>query len=90
MKDSQLTFRLPENLVRLLAQRARERGVNKSQVVREAIQVYLELGPAGAPGASWERVKHMVASQPLDHQALARDDIARLIRTHNWRDGRRR
>jgi hypothetical protein len=49
MKDSHLTLRLPRDLARALARWARERGVPKSQVAREAVVRYL--GPAEPPGA---------------------------------------
>jgi predicted DNA-binding protein len=87
MKEDQLTLRLPRDLARLLARRARERGLPKSQVVREAIQAYLVEQPHELPsGAAWERVRHMVGSLELDQQAIERDELARQIRDHNWRD----
>lgn len=85
MKEEQLTLRLPRDLARLLARRARERGLPRSQVVREAIHAYLAVAPATA-GDAWDRVKHMVASSPLDPQAIEQDELARQIRDHNWRD----
>jgi len=45
MKDSHLTLRLPAELARALARWARERGVPKSQLAREAVVCYLS--PAG-------------------------------------------
>ena len=45
MKDDHLTLRLPRELARALARWARERGVPKSQVAREAVARYL--APAG-------------------------------------------
>ena len=41
MKDDHLTLRLPRDLARALARWARERGVPKSRVVREAVARYL-------------------------------------------------
>jgi hypothetical protein len=46
MKDDHLTLRLPRELARALARWARERGVPKSQLAREAVARYLS--PAGA------------------------------------------
>lgn len=88
MKDDQLTLRLPRELARQLARRAREQRVKKSEVVREALQSYLAPEPLVAtdPGAAWERVKHMVGAFPLDPDAIERDELARQIRDHNWRD----
>lgn len=39
--EDQVTFRLPRAVARVLARRARERGVPKSQLVREALETYL-------------------------------------------------
>lgn len=48
MKDSHLTLRLPAALARLLDRLARTRGLPKSQLVREAVAIYLgaeDIGP---------------------------------------------
>jgi predicted transcriptional regulator len=51
MKNDHLTLRLPRELARALARWARERGVPKSQLAREAVARYL--APAdGAPAAA--------------------------------------
>lgn len=81
----QTSFRLPRDLLRALNRAARERGVPKSQLVREALQAYL-VGPTAPAGEAWERVSHLVGSVALDHSALERDQIARQLRTHNWRE----
>lgn len=47
MKNSHLTLRLPRDLAGALARWARERGVPKSQVAREAVARYL--APSGPP-----------------------------------------
>jgi hypothetical protein len=41
MKDAHLTLRLPDVLARALARSARERGVPKSHLAREAVARYL-------------------------------------------------
>jgi hypothetical protein len=41
MKDAHLTLRLPDVLARALARSARERGVAKSHLAREAVAQYL-------------------------------------------------
>ena len=48
MKDDHLTLRLPRELARALARWARERGVAKSQAVREAVARYLSSGAGSA------------------------------------------
>lgn len=86
MKDDQLTLRLPRELAKALAQRARERGAAKSQLVREALEAYLAGGAAADPQAAWQRVAHLVGSVALDPAAIERDALAHQIRSHNWRD----
>jgi len=51
MKNRHLTLRLAAELARALARRARERGVPKSQLAREAVSAYLlpEATPVSAP-----------------------------------------
>lgn len=84
--DDQLTFRIPRDLSRALSRRAEERGVPRSQVVREALAAYVaESVQARAPRV-WERVQHFAGSMPLDHAAIEADHIARQIRRHNWRE----
>src|ERR1044071_7386076 len=48
MKDSHLTLRLPAELARMLARKARALGVPRSQMVREAVARYLA-GPERTP-----------------------------------------
>ncbi len=69
-----------------LAQRARERGTTKSQLVREAIEAYLTGPPGVEPQAAWQRVTHLVGSVALDPAAVERDGLATQIRSHNWRE----
>ena len=84
MKDDQLTLRLPGALGRMLAQRAREQGVPKSQLVREALEAYLATATA-VPGAAWQAVAPLVGSLALDRARSGRDALARQMRAHNWR-----
>ncbi|MFI5235214.1 MAG: CopG family transcriptional regulator [Gemmatimonadales bacterium] len=46
MKDSHVTLRLPAELARALVRRAREAGVAKSHLVREAVTAYIRGRPA--------------------------------------------
>jgi predicted DNA-binding protein len=48
MKESHLTLRLPADLAKALLRKARALGVPKSQMVREAVAVYLEPVAAAA------------------------------------------
>jgi hypothetical protein len=45
MKDTHLTLRLPLELSRVLTRRARDRGVPKSLIAREAVALYLGSAP---------------------------------------------
>ncbi len=47
-KDTHLTLRLPLELARVLERRARDRGVPKSLVAREAVALYLGTAPESA------------------------------------------
>jgi hypothetical protein len=82
--DDQLTLRLPRDLARALSRRARELGVPKSQLVREALAHYVAT-PGPTPDNAWERVAPMVGSLTIDPAAVEADEIARRIRRHNWR-----
>jgi len=81
----QSSFRLPRALTQALSRVARERGVPKSQVVREALQAYLT-GAATDPAEAWHRVAPMIGSVRLDTGKLERDMLARQIKAHNWRE----
>lgn len=83
--QQQITLRLPRDLARAVARRARELGVPKSQVVREALVQYVAGPPAPAPARLWERVAPLVGSLAIDPAAVERDELARRIRQHNWR-----
>ena len=80
MKTSHVTLRLPRELARALTRWARERGVAKSHVVREAVAAYLSAGPAAAPrpvsaAALAERWSALPRLTPEEAATLA-DDIA--------------
>lgn len=85
MHDDQFTLRVPRELARRLRDRARERGVPASQLVREALQAYLG-GAAESAAAAWQRVAPMVGSLSLDAAAVQRDALAAQLRAHNWRE----
>lgn len=80
MKDSHLTLRIPADLARLLARRARDHGLPKSQVAREAVVRYLAGGSSPAEATPrvtaqelavrWARVPRL---SPDEAKAMARD-----------------
>ena len=83
--SAQTSLRLPAALARALERRARERGVPKSQLVREALELYLAAAPALTPDRVRERSAPYLGALALDPRRIAADPGARLIREHNWR-----
>ena len=85
--DSQLTLRIPTALARRLAAHAKATGAKRSQVVREALQAFLEL-PADRPRSPSvrERIGSYIGAVSLDRPSAERDDLARRLRSHNWRE----
>jgi hypothetical protein len=84
--DAQITLRLPRELARALARRARERGVPKSRLVREALESYLAAETDTAPVAGAERIAPFLGAVRLDLAAVEADDLGRRIRRQNWRE----
>lgn len=80
----QVTLRLPRELATALRRKAREKGVTKSQVVREALAAYLAVSDA-EPDAAWERITPFIGAVRLDPAAVEQDALVRQIRDHNWR-----
>lgn len=84
--DDQLTLRLSTDLARALERRARERGVPRSQLVREAIQHYLTSAPSAPEQADiWHRLARFQGVAPLDEEAVHAHPLARQIEDRNWR-----
>jgi metal-responsive CopG/Arc/MetJ family transcriptional regulator len=85
--EDQLTLRIPKQLAQALARSARERGVPKSQVVREALREYLGQTPGAADRATLlRRLEAYRGIAPLDSKAIAADPLTRQIYEHNWRE----
>ena len=85
--DDQLTFRIPKELALALSHLARDRGVPRSQVVREALREYLGSGTATTDRATiLKRLEAYRGIAALDHAAIEADPIARQIYEHNWRE----
>jgi predicted DNA-binding protein len=85
MSSDQITLRIPRELAQALARRARERGVPKSQLVREALRGYLAQ-PVVRGSDARAVLERFRGTVPLDHAAIERDALARQIRDHNWRE----
>lgn len=84
--EDQVTFRVPRDIARVLARYARQRGVPKSALVREALALYLA-GPAAEAGPTdaRQRIAPFIGVVSLDAAAVEQDQLARRIREHNWR-----
>lgn len=77
MKDDHLTLRLPRELARAVARWARERGLPKSHVVREAVAHYLGAAP-GEPGTVRTVTASELAARWPGLPRLAPDDARDL------------
>lgn len=83
--SEQTTFRLPTALAAALARRARERGVPKSHLVREALEQYLAASEPLDAARVRERSAPYLGALRLHAGRMGDDPGARLIREHNWR-----
>lgn len=81
--DAQITVRLPEELADRLDRLAAERGVRRSQLVREAIRAYLEHPEgAGAGERPFDRVRDLagvVYGGPPDLGARHREYLKEIF-----------
>jgi predicted DNA-binding protein len=82
--DDQLTFRIPRDLARALARRAKERGVPRAHVVREALATYLAETEPASPEELKRRLKRFIGAVELKPLSEA-DEVTRQIYEHNWR-----
>ena len=84
----QTSFRLPREMLRELGRVAKERGVPKSQLVREALEMYLNKPAPGEsrPGLSLQdRSAPYIGSINLSGPGDA-EAIADRVRRRNWRE----
>lgn len=85
--ESQLTVRLPADLVVKVRERAKRMRLKRSDVVRMAVREFLE-GPE-ATDRPYERVKHLIGSIRSGAGNLSsqrREDLIQKMRRHNFRD----
>lgn len=82
----QTTFRLPLALSRTLTRVAKERGVPKSHIVREALERYFYSEPHHGGLSVRERSAPYIGSLRLQQPAGAADELGALIRARNWRE----
>jgi len=84
--DAQVTLRIDRALAARLEAHARESGTKRSAVVRAALEAYLRPAPAATRRPVRERVASYVGALRVDRATVERDELARTIRAHNWRD----
>ena len=84
--ENQLTLRVPADLARRLAARAKAGGVKRSQVVREALQMYLASAPKQARTTSVkERLAPYIGAVTLDAPSAERDELSQRLRSQSRR-----
>lgn len=85
--DAQASFRLPREMLRALGRIARQRGIPKSQLVREALELYLAKPSSDDAMALSVRIRSApyIGSINLSGPGDA-ESIADRVRRRNWRD----
>lgn len=83
----QTSFRLPGEMLREIERVAKERGIPKSQLVREALERYLAKPAAGASTvlSVQDRTAPYIGSINLSGPGDA-EAIADRVRRRNWRE----
>ena len=84
--NTQLTLRLGRELAARIDANARTEGVKRSAVVRAALEAYLPPPRPAAKRSVKERLAPYVGVLTVDRASVERDDLARTIRAHNWRE----
>ncbi len=79
-----MSIRLPRALERELQRRARDRAVPASQLVREAVALYL--APPARAGSGAAVVERFAGSVTADRAAAEWDELARRIQAHSFRE----
>jgi hypothetical protein len=82
----QTSFRLPPEMLRALSRLARQRGIPKSQLVREALEQYLASAAGGTATTMSVRERSAPYIGAINMGDTSSEDIAIRIRRHNWRD----
>ena len=85
--DTQTSFRLPQGMLRALERLARQRGVPKSELVREALEQYLAApGQGNEPNAMTVRERSAPYIGSISLSNAGAEEISVRIRRNNWRD----
>ena len=83
--DDQTSFRLPREMLRELGRVAKERGVPRSQLVREALEFYLSSPVTEAPVLTVrDRSAPYIGTIDLTGPGDA-ESVADRVRRRNWR-----
>jgi predicted transcriptional regulator len=83
--DDQTSFRLPREMLQELAQQAKARGIPRSQLVREALEIYLATPAAESPALTVrDRSAPYIGRVDLSGPGDA-ESIADRVRRRNWR-----
>ena len=85
--ETQLTLRIGRDLASRLDSRSRMAGVKRSAIVRAALEAYLG-GTGTGPGrrSVRERMAPYIGILRDLPPHSDRDEIARTLRAHNWRE----
>ena len=78
--ESQISVRLPDDLSRALSAFARERGVKRSRVVRDALRFYLHGAAEEEP--PYDRVRELAGAAyggPVDLGARHREHLKEIL-----------
>jgi len=79
--DTQISVRIPDDLAAKLKDAARERGMDRSDVVRAALRLYLE--GAAESDRPWKRIGDLAGAAsggPPDLGARHREHLTRIFR----------
>lgn len=81
--STQISVRLEERLLRRLRAEARKRRVPRSDLIREALQLYFDAGTGSGADRPIDRVRDLVGSLrggPRDLGARHREHLSALVR----------
>ena len=85
--ETQLTLRIGRDLAGRLDSRSRAAGVKRSAIVRAALEAYLGTAePAADRRSVRERMAPYVGILVDLPPHSERDELARTLRAHNWRE----
>ena len=84
--ETQLTLRVGRDLASRIDAHMRVAGVKRSALVRAALEAYLPPSHPPDRRSVKERLAPYAGALQVDRTAVERDELARTIRAHNWRE----